>query len=330
MDMRIVLHKSLQLLSQQHTKETLGDRRSYLGASDVGTCPRKVILERIHQPEHDLATLLRFQRGHMAENIIANAYRAGGFVNFERQVEIDISTELLPALVHIDFVFTQKKRKTKSILEVKSGKVPDEPYSSWETQLYMQMGALSKKHPDYRIKGAVLSLDLSEGEVGFFNGYTPEDGLYNGLIKRAESIWKDYQQALLGQKIDFKTEPGPLCGFCSHIRGCPRFAADDFEIPEMLDYIEEFQGYRDKEKVYTTRVANHKKSILGMVNGRGNFQAGGYLFRKATRTRKNINKVRLSKFLSENGTSISEFEEPSTFSFLDIKKSPKEPQQKTA
>jgi len=330
MDMLDILHRSLQKLSQNHTEETLGDRKSYLGASDVGGCPRKVILERINPSEHDLATLLRFQRGHMAENIIADAYTAGGYTNFKRQVEIDISTDLLPALVHIDFVFTQESIKTKSILEIKSGKVPDEPYSSWETQLYIQMGALAQKYPDYKIKGAVLSIDLSEGDVGFFNGYKPEDELYGGLIQRAESIWTDYRQTLEGQIVDFKTEPTPLCGFCNHIRTCPRFEADDFEHPEMIEYVNEFQGFRCQEKVYKNRVANHKKALLGMVQSIGNFRSGGYLFKKATRTRQNLNRARLSQFLADYGVSISEFEEASTFSFLDIKKVPEQKQRKAA
>ena len=321
MDIRHTLQNSLLLLSKQHTEKTLGDRRNYLGASDIGYCPRKVILEKIYPPVHDLATLLRFQRGHMAEDIVAAAFTAAGFSNFERQVEVDISTDKLPALVHIDCVFTAHQKKIKSILEVKAGKIPDQPYSSWESQLYLQMGALAKQYPDYRIKGAILSLDLNEGDVGFFNGYTPQDTLYNGLLQRAESIWSDYQQSLKGHRIELKTEPGSLCGFCDHIRTCPRFTADD--IPEMDDYIAEFQELREKEKKYKEKVATQKKILLTMVSGRGDFRAGGYLLKKTTRTRQNLDMNSLDTFLSENGTSISEFQEPSTFSFLDIKKAPR-------
>lgn len=321
MDIRDTLQNSLQLLSKQHTEETLGDRRNYLGASDIGYCPRKVILERIYPKVHDLATLLRFQRGHMAEDIVAAAFTAAGFSNYERQVEVDISTDKLPVLVHIDFVFTAHQKKIKSILEVKSGKIPDQPYSSWESQLYLQMGALAKKYPDFTIKGAVLSLDLSEGDAGFFNGYTPQGTLYNGLLQRAESIWNDYQQTLKGQNVELKTEPGLLCGFCNHIETCPRFVADD--IPEMDDYITEFQELREKEKKYKDKVAIQKKILLTMVRGRGNFRAGGYLLKKTTRTRQNLDMTSLDKFLSDNGTSLSEFQEPSTFSFLDIRRAPK-------
>jgi len=132
-----------------------GDRNNYLGASDIGYCPRKVILDRLHPVDHDLATLLRFQRGHMAEDIVANAFGAAGYNNFDRQVEA-VAGGATPIRCHIDFVFNAPK--LKAILEVKSvSAIPDGPHSSWESQLYMQMGALAEQYPDHHIKGAILA-----------------------------------------------------------------------------------------------------------------------------------------------------------------------------
>jgi CRISPR-associated exonuclease Cas4 len=48
MDIQTTLLTSLRKLAERHTRETLGNRREYLGASDIGYCPRKVILEKIH------------------------------------------------------------------------------------------------------------------------------------------------------------------------------------------------------------------------------------------------------------------------------------------
>ena len=117
MDIQTTMLTSLRTLAEQHTVETLGDRSEYLGASDIGYCPRKVILEKIHPSEHDLATLLRFQRGHMAEDIIARAFTAAGYSNFEQQMEIVLPGDV-PLKAHIDFVFTSKVHKIKSILEI--------------------------------------------------------------------------------------------------------------------------------------------------------------------------------------------------------------------
>lgn len=333
--MKKLFLEGLRSLSEKHTEETLGDRTTYLGASDIGYCPRKVIMERINKPEHDLATLLRFKRGHLAEDVVAEIYDSIGFSNYDRQVEIDISTEIAPILVHIDFVFTSEKHKVKSILEVKSGSIPDSPYENWETQLYLQMGALAMKYPDYEIRGAIISLDLSEGDIAFFNSYTPNEMIFEGLIKRAESIWQWNLQVQNGEQVEIDLAPGPLCGFCSAIRTCPIFEKiKDFPDPDMDGYINEFQGYRENETLFKNRVRNHKDIILRMVKTRGPFQAGGFIFRQTSRKRKELDKARLAKFLSENGSSLPEFEEVSDGRpFLDIKpvkSTAKAPQKKAA
>ena len=209
MDVINIFETSLRNLSKQHTEETLGDRRNYLGASDIGQCPRKVILERIRPKEHDLATLLRFERGHMAEDIVAKVFTAAGFTNFERQVEIKVNSESVPFLAHIDVVFTSKINKIKSVLEVKSGTDPAIPFGSWESQLYVQMGALAEQYPDHTIKGALLSLDLADGQVGFFPGYKPNDTVFQNLKNKAENMWSAYQTMLQGEEIELTTEPGP-------------------------------------------------------------------------------------------------------------------------
>ena len=42
--MLTTLQAALQQLASQQTAATLGDRSTYLGASDIGACPRKTIL----------------------------------------------------------------------------------------------------------------------------------------------------------------------------------------------------------------------------------------------------------------------------------------------
>lgn len=321
MDMKELLLTSLQTLSKQHTAETLGDRSSYLGASDIGTCPRKVILERLHPADHDLATLLRFQRGHMAEDIVANAMTAAGFTNFERQVEV-IASGNTPIKVHIDFVFTSSNPKTKAVLEIKSvSSIPDVPYGSWESQLYMQMGALKEKYPDHHIKGAVLAIDLGSGEVEFFNGYTPQDELYGGLLDRASKIWAEYQLMSMGHQKVPKQEPSPLCGYCNHLTSCPRFEAK--EVPELADAVKELHELQKEEKRLKSQIDPRKADLLKIVNTMGAIKVCGSVLTKATRTRKAVNMKKLEEFFSANGLSASEFQEDNTFSFLEIKRSKK-------
>jgi len=318
MDIHTTLLTSLRKLAQQHTEETLGDRRDYLGASDIGYCPRKVILERIHASDHDLATLLRFQRGHMAEDIIAMAFSAAGYTNFERQVEVVMPGDV-PLKAHIDFVFTSETYKIKSVLEIKStSRIPDGPYGSWESQLYIQMGALSHRYPDYSIKGAVLTLDLANGEVAFFNGYSPQATIFNGLMERAGSIWSNYQAMLDGVAVEPDTEVSPLCGFCNHLADCPRFEAE--EVPQLATIVETLQNQQDKEKAMQGEIKHLKQQLLAVVEKKGPIRSGGCILRKASRSRKYLDIDRLEAFLIESGVAIDEYQENRSFSFLEIRK----------
>ena len=318
MDIQTTLLASLRKLAEQHTRETLGDRREYLGASDIGYCPRKVILEKIQPTGHDLATLLRFQRGHMAEEIIARAFTAAGYTNFERQVEIVLIGDV-PLKAHIDFVFTSHTHKIKSILEIKStSRIPDGAYSSWESQLYLQMGGLAEHYPDYSIKGAILTLDLAHGEVGFFNGYEPEEMIYSGLLERARTTWSHYQAMLQGMDPEMKTEVSPLCGYCDHIATCPRFETE--EVPQLAGVVEALQELQAREKNIQGELKNIKKHLLAVVEQKGPIRSGGCFLRKATRSRKHLDMDRLEAFLAEYGSVIDEYQEDRTFSFLEIRR----------
>ena len=318
MEIQTTMLTSLRKLAEQHTIETLGDRRDYLGASDVGYCPRKVILEKIHPGEHDLATLLRFQRGHMAEDIIARAFTAAGYSNFEQQVDVSLPGDV-PLKAHIDFVFTSRIHKIKSILEIKSTSIiPDGPYSSWESQLYIQMGALAEQYPEYSIKGAVLTLDLAHGEVAFFNGYTPQGMIFKGLMERAGTIWSDYQAMLCEEEVEPKTEVSPLCGFCDHITTCPRFETEN--VPQLATAVEALQELQLRDKSLQGEIKKIRKHLLAVVEQKGPIKSGDCFLRKATRSRKHLDMDRLEAFLAKSGAVLDEYQEDRSFSFLEIRK----------
>ena len=310
---------SLRNLSKQHRENTLGNRRSYLGVSDIGQCPRKVILERISPKEHDLATLLRFERGHMAEEIVAKVFTAAGFTNFERQVEIKVKTEDVPFLARVDFVFTSKTSKVKALLEVESSPVPSMPHASWESQLYVQMGAMSEEYSDYKIKGAILTLDLADGEVGLFSGYQPNETVFQSLKNKAQDIWSAYQAILQGNDVVPATESGFLCGCCDHLLDCPSFAAQ--EAPEMAGIVEDLQHLQAEKKILKARIEPIRKNLLDVVQTVGAIKVNNYVLNKKTQSRTSLNIGRLETFLADLGQSLGDFQEPvTTSSWLDIKK----------
>ena len=313
------LQAALQQLAQQHTVETLGDRATYLGASDIGACPRKTILTKLKPPTADLVTLLRFRRGHMAEDIVAAAFTAAGFTNFKRQVEVRYHGDV-PVMAHIDFVFTSEASKTMAILEVKSPEsMPTDPYGSWETQLYLQMGLLADSYPDYTVnKGAILAVNFGDKGMRLFNGYTPQAIMYQGLIDRAAAIWHDYQKYAAGKLITPTMEAGPLCGYCPFVNDCPKFEAE--EVQELTESVEILTELQKQQKGLETEIDTRKADLLAIVAQRGPLKAHGRLLQKATRSRKSLDTERLTEFLKEYGQALTDFQTTQAYSFLEIKK----------
>ncbi|MEW6289964.1 MAG: hypothetical protein AB1545_08930 [Thermodesulfobacteriota bacterium] len=315
----ITLQAALQQLAIQQTVETLGDRATYLGASDIASCPRKTILSKINPPEADLVTLLRFRRGHMAEDIVAAAFSAAGFTNFTRQVEVQYAGDV-PVTAHIDFVFTSEARKTMAVLEVKSPEtIPAHPYGSWETQLYLQMGLLAAAYPEYTVeKGAILAVNFGASGMELFNGYTPQVTIFEGLIDRACTIWSDYQKVMTDSSTVPAMEVSPLCGYCPFVADCPKFEAE--EVRELTESVEILTELQQQQKNLEKDIDIRKRDLLALVAVRGPIKAHGRLIQKATRTRKTLDTNRLADFLKDYGQSLTDFQDTSSYSFLEIKK----------
>lgn len=315
----ITLQAALQQLAVQQTVETLGDRATYLGASDIGACPRKTILSKINPQQPDLVTLLRFRRGHMAEDIVAAAFTAAGFTNFERQVEVSYTGDV-PVTAHIDFVFISEAKKTMAVLEVKSPEnIPAEPYGSWETQLYLQMGLLAAAYPDYTVeKGAILAVNFGASGMELFNGYAPQTIIYEGLIDRARTIWRDYQKVQTDASAIPAMEISPLCGYCPFVGDCPKFDAQ--EVRELTESVEILTELQKQQKDLEKDISIRKQDLLAIVSVRGPLKAYGRLLQKATRSRKSLDTNRLADFLKDYGQSLNDFQEICSYSFLEIKK----------
>lgn len=315
----LTLQTALQQLAVEQTKETLGDRTTYLGASDILACPRKTILTKTHPPEPNLVTLLRYSRGHMAEDIVAAAFTAAGYTNFRRQMEVSYKGEI-PIIAHIDFVFISEARKTMAVLEVKAPEnIPQNPYGSWESQLYLQMGLLAENYPEYRVeKGAILAVNFGEHGMQLFNGYTPQTIILDGLIARAKSIWNDYQKYQAGELNCPVMEAGPLCGYCPFVGDCPKFAVE--EVQELAESVEILLELQKQQKELETEIGIRKSNLLAIVGERGPLKACGRFLQKACRSKKVLDSGRLSAFLSGYGQSLNDFQSTTSYSFLDIKK----------
>ena len=210
----------------------LGDRTRYIGSSDVAGCARKVYLQRKNPTTPSVSTLLKFSRGHVAEDLIENIFVAGGVKNlFDTQVEL--KHPKYPLKAHVDFLFYADFDGTPElhVIEVKSvSGIPDEPYPSWEDQLAFQLGLLRIQYPQGKIGGSILAIDLNAGQVHQFNGYEHDDATFNYLVCRALHLLD-----CLEEKDEARPSVSHLCSFCAYRADCPAMNLPKVDLPPEIE-----------------------------------------------------------------------------------------------
>lgn len=213
-----------QGLVKLNKSEDLGDRSTYVGSSDVAGCPRKAVLSKIESPDFELATLIRFSRGHLAENLIVSAIEDTPY-KWEYQKEV-IHREK-PFKAHIDFVFNGKN--VLMVLEVKTvSSIPRVPYESWIQQIHFQMGLLQEKYPKKTVRGSLLAIDLNDGQIKLFKDFEYNSMLYEGLLQKASHIWQCVEEI----EVQPQTQTSPLCAWCQYRPECPAYD-HSLEFPEL-------------------------------------------------------------------------------------------------
>jgi len=231
----------------------LGDRSKYIGSSDVGSCARKVYLQKRHPDETppDFCTMMKFSRGHVAETLIENIFDAAG-VEHLYDTQVEVKHPEYPLKAHVDFLFYADFDGTPQlhVIEVKSvNGIPDEPYPQWIDQLTFQLGLLRIKYPKGKLGGSILAIDLNAGAVHQFNGFRHNKSLFNYLQNRALHLLD-----CLADKAEAETSPSHLCSYCSYRSDCPAMTLPKVELPVEIEklankYVElsDIKGEADKE-----------------------------------------------------------------------------------
>lgn len=170
-----LLTQGLLAHAEQKTISELGDRSQYIGMSDIGKgmeCVRAAVaskldltanpaisaLENLAPKDltHILGRQIILQRGHWQEHGIEQALAATG-VKLIPQLEIAIEHSGVPIKAHLDFTLAWGgQRPAVRILELKSNeRIPDTLYTSYETQLYGQVGLLKScwAEPSFFVPG---------------------------------------------------------------------------------------------------------------------------------------------------------------------------------
>ena len=322
---------------QRNTAQTLGNRSQYIGASDISHCPRKTVLAKTNPKTPDLATLIRFERGHLAEEIIAGALQA---YQPDRQVELEADIpycphcrcwssqpasgpmycpdcgeplRLLPLKAHCDFVFDGDL-----IVECKSAQ-NTEIHDGWKTQLQTQM--LLYEHCTGRSpQGYILVIDLGRGHINIAGPYVSDPVLVPEIIQRGIKIWEGVVEASSSpdpESADYKTEPGPLCGWCDYLTTCPAFQGE--VLPAELEGL--FRNYLDLCR--TEKAAKAEKDILRdqalAILKPGRYKAEDLRVSLFERSRTTTDMKALSALLKELGQDINTYQKQSTYKVLDVK-----------
>ena len=222
---------------------------------------------------------LILQRGHWFEAGIEQAFEANGAKLFT-QLEIDAGFDGVPVLAHLDFVLVGKG--AVRILELKSTEnLPDNLYASYETQLYGQLGFLAKYWNEKRfsirdgtgkmsfsklvkrkfgidmpesvqevdLEGWVLALAMSDAKA--FGPYKANDTMTRFCEKTAKSIWDKADEIrnnnLDLNQVEFCKGFHPLCDFCDHSSGCPKFTVHELGDSVYNDILSELDELKSRK-----------------------------------------------------------------------------------
>ena len=289
------------------TAAQLGDRSLYVGLSDIGKgaeCMRAAVANKVYGSQHPkaddigvwyrnreydkvtaaLKKQLILQRGHWFEAGIDQAFEANG-TKFFSQLEIDAGFDGVPVLAHLDFVMVANG--AVRILELKSTEnIPDCLYTAYETQLYGQLGFLSKywdlpcfsirdgtgqilysklSFPalckkvfgidmpetiqDVDLEGWVLALAMSDAKA--FGPYKANTTMTRFCEKTAKSIWEKADE-LRNKNLDLNTVEfckgfHPLCSFCDHMDTCPKFTTQELGDSIYNDILAELEELKSQK-----------------------------------------------------------------------------------
>lgn len=276
-----LLARGLVETSAQRTASSLGDRSRYIGMSDIGRaleCPRAAVGNKLFgnstelQANPDglssmLSKQLRLQRGHWFEAGVAQVFENQGLPVIE-QLEIQTTHNQVPIKAHLDFTFVSAVgQPTVRILELKSCEnIPSTLYSSYETQVYGQVGLLRAlwNQPAFGVHGEpgraecsgltfpeicrgklgidmpadvslvdieawVLCLSMSEAKA--FGPYLPDKSMLSLCLQTAVDLWTltDEVRSNGGDIFDVPTAKGfhALCPWCEFNADCPKFECVD-------------------------------------------------------------------------------------------------------
>ena len=275
------LASNLDKVLSLETKNTLGDRNTYIGASDIGGCPFKTVMSKRQPPKYDLKQQIIFQRGHLAEQLVSKMLDG---LDVEDQFEVLGLLDKIQLKAHLDKLI--KARNRCVIVEVKTVSAPvDTPYESWVLQVQFQLG-LMLEQCNHHVEAYVLAIDLNSGWMKTFH-FDFDDNLFELCLGKAQHL----EDAMKGL-CEPKAIPQFYCGSCSFKMQCPKqgqFAEDlPHEVKMDLEYIKKSKAMAKEAKQREARVKNYLLD-MGIEIGKDESSQTVVSVKKQTANRVDIN-----------------------------------------
>lgn len=251
----------LKEISKEETLKNLGNRKEYIGASDVSGCLLKAYWSKYEDKyEYDISSLIRFERGHIAESIVKKVLDKK--VDYEYQPEYQSEYQGVAIKIHPDFVIKGKKEIV--VLEVKTtNNIPEIPYQNWILQLQFQMGLVKQEYPDKSIRGILVAIDLN-GDIRSFE-VEYNDELFEVALARAEKL---ANAMVNGSDLEELAEEQLYCSNCHFKNKCPLFQEEEIKENILLQDVEKLKNLKAKKKEIDEEIKEIESQIIAYLNSK--------------------------------------------------------------
>jgi len=244
------IEKNLPRVLKQESAASLGDRKSYIGSSDIGGCLRKAYLDKVRDTEYDMATLIRFERGHISEGIVRKMLTG---LKVQEQVEVKAMVNGFGLKCHIDFMVENKDESV--IIEAKSvGSAITEPYNSWVLQVQYQLHLLKVNRK--KVRAYIVAIDLNSGWFKTF-AVDYNETLAQMALKKAVKLI-----AAIKENKEPEAKEQLYCSMCPHKGDCPLMNANVKQVEgDILQLAKEIVDLDNQKKALDKKIKAKKAEL---------------------------------------------------------------------
>ena len=250
------IENNFKKVLKEEALQKLGERSKYIGASDIASCIRASYLNKKFPVDYDMKTLLRFERGHQAEEIVLKMFKG---LPLKREVEFENDDFGFPVKVHLDFVIFDKNKKEINIVEVKSSSDVLTIHSSYIMQVnfqrYIAQKALEKS--GWKVKGCfVLVINMNTGDYNLVE-IEEDKNIQNIAIEKAKKLAHALKTAQ-----EPEGEEQLYCSSCPHRASCPTFSKGAVGQSLLEPEIEKIKELEAQKKALEAQLKEKKEKIL--------------------------------------------------------------------